>query len=249
MKLRLVLLVLIAAALTLRADDKIANVQQQLKEQGFYYGDITGEKNADTTAAIRRFQIRNGLQITGELNDETLRSLKGGAASASASKMVTPPPASTPDTSDLRDNSPRERADANPPPTRPYEPPAQQRQVPLPDPDGVAPPPVSGLLTGTPYENAPPDVQRDVIVRVQKSLARRGLFRNEIDGVYGPNLQFSLRAYQSRVGLQPTGRLDLGTLAALELLPGADTPVYTPRRVLRPRRDFEPPVRGEWIRP
>ena len=31
--------------------------------------------NATLTAAIRRYQIRNGLQVTGELNDETLQSL------------------------------------------------------------------------------------------------------------------------------------------------------------------------------
>jgi peptidoglycan hydrolase-like protein with peptidoglycan-binding domain len=38
-------------------------VQQALKDQGFYYGDVNGEKTADTTAALRRYQIRNGLQI------------------------------------------------------------------------------------------------------------------------------------------------------------------------------------------
>ena len=51
-------------------------MQQTLKRQGFYYGAVTGEKNTETTAAIRRYQIRNGLQVTGELNDETLRSVK-----------------------------------------------------------------------------------------------------------------------------------------------------------------------------
>ena len=66
----------------------------------------------------------------------------------------------------------------------------------------------------------------------------------ELSGFLGPETEFSLRAYQSRVGLRPTGRLDLETLAALELLPGANQPVYTPRRIYR-----QPPVRGEWVRP
>ena len=57
-------------------------VQQALKEQGFYYGDVNGEKTADTTAAIRRYQIRNGLQVTGEIDAETLRSLGVGAGTA-----------------------------------------------------------------------------------------------------------------------------------------------------------------------
>jgi hypothetical protein len=40
------------------------------------------------------------------------------------------------------------------------------------------------------------------------------------DGVFGPNLEFSLRAFQSRLGISPNGRLDMDTLAALGLLPG-----------------------------
>ena len=66
-------LFLLASAGALRADQTTSMVQQALKEQGFYYGDVNGEKTADTTAAIRRYQIRNGLQITGEIDAETLR--------------------------------------------------------------------------------------------------------------------------------------------------------------------------------
>ena len=69
MKLRIVVLILAAAIVTeAKADQMTQNVQQVLKDQGFYYGEITGEKDADTTAAIRRYQIRNGLQINGDLN-------------------------------------------------------------------------------------------------------------------------------------------------------------------------------------
>ena len=60
----------------LHADDAVASAQQALKDQGFYYGEITGRKDADTIGAIRRYQIRNGLKITGELNAETQRSLR-----------------------------------------------------------------------------------------------------------------------------------------------------------------------------
>src|SRR3979411_572363 len=69
-----VFIFLVATALA-RADQTIESVQQALKDQGFYYGEVTGEKNADTTAAIRRFQIRNGLQVTGELNSDTMLAL------------------------------------------------------------------------------------------------------------------------------------------------------------------------------
>jgi peptidoglycan hydrolase-like protein with peptidoglycan-binding domain len=230
------------------ADQSITDVQRALKDQGFYYGPITGQKDADTTAAIRRFQIRNGLQITGDLDDETLRSIKSTASAASqspaASAPAMPPPLSSPDSSDLRADSGTGRP-LNPPPPQSQGPPdgeqGQQRPaVGRPVPSG------SALFSGTPYETAPIEVQRRVITDAQRILARRGLFKNEIDGAYGANLEFSLRAYQSRVGLPPTGRLDLETLAALQLLPGAHVPIFTPRRpVIRQ----EPPVRGEWIRP
>jgi peptidoglycan hydrolase-like protein with peptidoglycan-binding domain len=82
-----------------------------------------------------------------------------------------------------------------------------------------------------------------VILSAQNILARRGLYRGAFDGNLSPDLDFSLRAYQARSRLPVTGRLDLDTLAALELLPGANAPVYVPRR--RPLR--EAPVRGEWI--
>jgi peptidoglycan hydrolase-like protein with peptidoglycan-binding domain len=57
------------------ADDQIAAVQEKLKSRGFYYGEVDGENSNETAAAITRFQVRNGFQVTGELNEETLRSL------------------------------------------------------------------------------------------------------------------------------------------------------------------------------
>ena len=79
----------------------------------------------------------------------------------------------------------------------------------------------------------------------QRTLAERGLFKYPADGVFSPDLEFSLRAYQTRVGLRPSGRLDLETLAALELLPGSRRhPVARTRSI----PSNEPPVRGEWIR-
>jgi murein L,D-transpeptidase YcbB/YkuD len=64
--------------------------------------------------------------------------------------------------------------------------------------------------------------------------------------MYQPAVEFSLRAYQARAGLPVTGRFDLETLAALELLPRARAPIFNPsRHRVRPRP--EPPVRGEWV--
>jgi peptidoglycan hydrolase-like protein with peptidoglycan-binding domain len=251
MKLRFAFVIFLVSLATIRADEAIAKAQQALKDQGFYYGEVTGEKNTATGDAIRRYQIRNGLAITGELNDETLRLLQSNAAaSASTTSPPTAPSAPSPstDTSDLRDDSARAGAPTRLAPSQPFVQPPPERQTEAPNP-GVFVPSPNGLFAGTPYESAPPDIQRRLIVDAQKLLARRGLFKSEIDGSYGPALEFSLRAYQSRIGLAPTGRLDLETLAALELLPGAHMPVVAPRRGRLGPPIEEPPVRGEWIRP
>ena len=60
---------LIAAILvtTAFADDRLRDAQAELKSQGFFYGEVDGKDGAESSAAIRRFQIRNGLQVTGKL--------------------------------------------------------------------------------------------------------------------------------------------------------------------------------------
>jgi len=54
----------------------IEGVQRRLKDRGFYGCEVTGQLNADTTAAIRRYQISNHLEASGQLNVETLRALE-----------------------------------------------------------------------------------------------------------------------------------------------------------------------------
>ena len=216
-KLFVTALVFLAALSLASADQAIESAQQKLKDEGFYYGEINGKKDPDTTAAIRRYQIRNGLQITGELDSETQRSL--GVASTTTPAPTRPSATPLPDTSDLRAESPMPKSE----------------RTDVPGPRGPRPE-TSGLFDGTPYEVAPPEVQRRVIVDAQTMLARGGYFRGEIDGVYGPAMEFSLRAYQSHFGLALTGHLDLETLAALDLLPRQRTPAFGP-----PRRRISPP--------
>src|SRR5256885_17233968 len=80
MKNKLAALIFLGSVMVVRADQMIERVQQALKDQGFYYGEVSGETNATLTAAIRRYQIRNGLQVNGELNSETLQSLGVGSS-------------------------------------------------------------------------------------------------------------------------------------------------------------------------
>jgi peptidoglycan hydrolase-like protein with peptidoglycan-binding domain len=75
MKNTLLLLLCVTMTGSVWADDLTRAIQQRLKDQGFYYGDVDGQGGDETSAAIRRYQIRYGLRVTGQLNDETLHSL------------------------------------------------------------------------------------------------------------------------------------------------------------------------------
>src|SRR6201988_3889459 len=93
MKRPLLCLVVTLCAISLvHADQAIRSLQQTLKDHGFYYGSVTGEKSTETSAAIRRYQIRNGLQVTGELNEETSRSLNSSSNSVAAASRSKPKP-------------------------------------------------------------------------------------------------------------------------------------------------------------
>ena len=226
-----------------RADQLVENVQQALKDEGFYYGEVNGDMNANLTAAIRRYQIRNGLQVTADLNDETLQSLglKSGGSSRPTTKAPSPTPAvgapSAPSSDETENTSPGS-------PVQPFSnaPPGQQ-VFPSKPMDSVTSP--GTVLADTPFQSAPPGVQRNVIVSAQIALAHYGLYREQIDGIYGTAMELSLRAYQSQIRLPVTGRLDLETLASLRLLPGLRQPAYNPYRQ-RMRRPSGPPIRGQW---
>lgn len=70
-----VLLVSLGAVGSLRADENIRAVQSRLKTGGYYFGEVNGQYNSDTAAAVTRYQIRNGLQITGKLDASTRQAL------------------------------------------------------------------------------------------------------------------------------------------------------------------------------
>ena len=241
MKIKIAALIFVLLTVLTRADQMIESVQQALKDQGFYYGEVTGEKNANLTAAIRRYQIRNGLQVSGELNSETLQSL-GISSSTSARPATKPASPAAPAPANPSVRSPNDTVNVSPAaPIQPFGNAPQDQQVYPSNPVTSS----GGVLAGTPFEAAPPEVQRNVMVSAQIALARRGLYHEEINGVYGPAMEFSLRAYQARTRLPVTGRLDLETLAALRLLPRPRGPFYDPSH--RRMRPPGPPVRGEWV--
>ena len=244
MKITIAAVIFMGSMMLMRADQLVESVQQALKDEGFYYGEVNGDMNANLTAAIRRYQIRNGLQVSGELNDETLRSL--GIKSSGSSRPMTKSASPTPAPGTVPGEPPSDATDtASPaPPVQPFSNVPQDQQVFPSNPMGPAGSPGT-VFAGTPFQAAPPGVQHNVIVTAQIVLTQLGLYREQIDGIYGPAMELSLRAYQARTRLPVTGRLDLETLAALRLLHGPRQQFYNPYRQ-RMRPPPGPPIRGQW---
>jgi peptidoglycan hydrolase-like protein with peptidoglycan-binding domain len=226
--------IFLAASSLAWADPAVESAQKKLKDDGFYYGEINGKKDADTTAAIRRYQIRNGLQITGELNAETQRSL-GLTSKPSSTPSTRPAQTPGPTPPGFLEETPAPKSTPAP---RPPPPDANENG------DENVPEPVqpriesANVFGGTPYEAAPPQVQQEIVTNAQMILMRHGYYRDEIDGRYGPAMNFALRNYQARFGLRPSGRFDVETLASLGLLP--EQRVTGPRRL---HRRFFPRIR------
>jgi peptidoglycan hydrolase-like protein with peptidoglycan-binding domain len=180
-------------------DETLRSLQQTLKNQGFYYGAVTGDKSAETTAAIRRYQIRNGLQVTGELNEETLRSVGSSSNSVAAATRSTPKPAvAQPDS--VRSDVSVGLGQSSPAPS--FNPPDHPLQT--------NPPYLASF-----YQSAPIRMNRRIVAGLQYQLMNRGYYRGRVDGRYGREMALALRAFQSSAGLPPTGRLDTETFQAL----------------------------------
>jgi peptidoglycan hydrolase-like protein with peptidoglycan-binding domain len=81
------LVVSLGAVCSLLADENVRAVQSRLKAGGFYFGEVNGRYDSDTAAAVTRYQIRNGLQITGKLDASTRHAL---GVTAGESEVPTP---------------------------------------------------------------------------------------------------------------------------------------------------------------
>jgi peptidoglycan hydrolase-like protein with peptidoglycan-binding domain len=57
------------------ADDNVRDVQTKLRDGGFYSGEIDGAYSSQLSASLTRYQIRNGLPITGQLDVDTSKAL------------------------------------------------------------------------------------------------------------------------------------------------------------------------------
>lgn len=74
---------------TAGANEAVRAAQGRLKDGGFYFGEVNGVYDSETSSAVSRYQIRNGLPISGSLDPETAKSL-GVAASTPAADAPAP---------------------------------------------------------------------------------------------------------------------------------------------------------------
>jgi peptidoglycan hydrolase-like protein with peptidoglycan-binding domain len=242
--------------------NNLRDAQTILKEQGFYYGEVTGASSSETTAALKRYQIRNGLEVTGTLNAETLASLGLSGSPIAASpppapqdpiplERPSPTPAAKPPV-DLRKDTTRDQDDreflkrqqSSAPPQRSAAAPPNA-QPPRPSQPSAPAGPYGRVFSRTPYASAPLEVQRDTIRRAQVFLKDLGFYGEALDGIPGPALEEGLLSYQRFIALPLTGRLDLETLSAMRLLPGrGGVPTRTANPQVRPSKQ---PLRGVWI--
>jgi peptidoglycan hydrolase-like protein with peptidoglycan-binding domain len=288
MKRALFLVMMLCLATLARADDQTQAVQQALKDQGFYYGTVDGQPGPETDAAIKRYQIRQGLQVTGLLDAETLTSLNLGGGASGATTPPPPPPSDDsaqtpppPPPDDTTQAPPAPAATPTPdvvqsdhdflkavPPSAATPAPPDEVQAPPPPEESVQPPPpgppqaqpvpkayavetlpgdYSKFFRKTPYETAPPVVQRSTVQRAQARLGREGFYRGYADGELSKGLSHALSNYQREDGLRDTGRLDMATLADMGLLPRDQGAPPPPGPYMQPFYGDRPVYQGVWV--
>ena len=78
----------LALVASISADDNVRTVQEKLRDEGFYIGEIDGAYSAALTAALSRYQIVKGLPISGQLDPETAKALGAQPAVASSNDQA-----------------------------------------------------------------------------------------------------------------------------------------------------------------
>jgi hypothetical protein len=80
----LAIIIVLAVTGSVSADENVREVQEKLRDGGFYSGQIDGAYSSELALALTRYQIRNGLPITGQLDVDTSKALRVTAAVATS---------------------------------------------------------------------------------------------------------------------------------------------------------------------
>lgn len=150
-------------------DERVATIQERLKELGFYNDDITGYYGSLTEAAYMEFQIAAGLYADGIAGPTEIELL-------------------------LSDDAPYASVEE----VEETEPVAEETQ---PEEE-----------TENTFSNGDFD---DSIYEIQSELAELGYFNDDATGYYGDLTESAVADFQTQNGLEPTGKVDELTYAAI----------------------------------
>src|SRR6266513_3013061 len=70
----------LAVTASVSADDNVRQVQEKLRDGGFYSGEVDGAYSSQLAAALTRYQVRKGLAVTGQLDEDTSNALGANPA-------------------------------------------------------------------------------------------------------------------------------------------------------------------------
>jgi len=128
--------------------DRISEIQSALARGGYFKGDPNGKWDANTVAAMQKFQSSQGLDPTGKIDALSLQKLGLGSDVAGVSAPKAPPPPSTaqPPSRPAASQPPSHAAPAAQPASKP-----QSQATPPSPPQPAAKPDSSASASATPH--------------------------------------------------------------------------------------------------
>ena len=66
---------LLLPILSAHADEVTRRAQEELRKRNLYFGDVNGQMNSELANALKKYQARKGFAETGQIDEETSRSL------------------------------------------------------------------------------------------------------------------------------------------------------------------------------
>lgn len=99
------LLLLCSTAQIARGDERVRQVQEELRRRNLYFGDIDGRETPEVSNAVKRYQARKGFEVTGRIDEATATSLDIQPPNATAT-------ATLPDVPVLKSDSARQLPEA-----------------------------------------------------------------------------------------------------------------------------------------
>lgn len=127
----------IAAGGTMRADETVRQVQEELRKRNLYFGNIDGQESPELAGALKRYQKRKGFADTGKVDEATATSLHVQTATVASAGTLPDGPVLKSDTASALPESQRlalqreaeEKPDLAPSPPPPAESPGPGQDV------------------------------------------------------------------------------------------------------------------------